>query len=266
MGEYVPRFVPGQTLRDDVKPVEITQPEGVSFTLDGHALAWQQWTLRLGFNHREGLVLHTLAFGGRSVAHRISLAEMVVPYRDPVARPLPAHGLRHRRVGPRLHDPVARAGLRLPRRDHVPGRGPARHGRRAVRHQERRLHPRGGRRRALEARRPPARRRGPPLAPARDLRPRDRRQLRVPRLLAPLPGRLDRVPRARDRDHGRRPPPGGRAGRARDDGRHAHLRAVSPALPDRAPGHGRRRRRRTPCTWSSPAPRATARTTRTGSA
>jgi primary-amine oxidase len=83
MGEYVPRFVPGQTLRDDVKPIEITQPEGVSFTLDGHALAWQNWTLRLGFNHREGLVLHTLAFGGRSVAHRISLAEMVVPYRDP---------------------------------------------------------------------------------------------------------------------------------------------------------------------------------------
>jgi primary-amine oxidase len=83
MGEYVPRFVPDQTLRDDVKPVEITQPDGVSFTLDGHALAWQQWTLRLGFNHREGLVLHTLAFGGRSVAHRLSLAEMVVPYRDP---------------------------------------------------------------------------------------------------------------------------------------------------------------------------------------
>ena len=65
------------------KPVEITQPEGVSFTLDGHALTWQNWSLRLGFNHREGLVLHTLGFAGRSVAHRISLAEMVVPYRDP---------------------------------------------------------------------------------------------------------------------------------------------------------------------------------------
>ena len=83
MGEYVPRFVPDMRLRDDLKPVEITQPEGVSFTLDGHALAWQNWTLRLGFNHREGLVLHTLGFDGRPVAHRISLAEMVVPYRDP---------------------------------------------------------------------------------------------------------------------------------------------------------------------------------------
>ncbi len=83
MGEYVPRHVPDLRLREDLKPVEITQPEGVSFTLDGHALAWQNWTLRLGFNHREGLVLHTLGFGGRSIAHRISLAEMVVPYRDP---------------------------------------------------------------------------------------------------------------------------------------------------------------------------------------
>ena len=62
MGEYVPRFVPDMRLRDDLRAVEITQPRRrVSFTLDGHALAWQNWTLRLGFNHREGLVLHELA-------------------------------------------------------------------------------------------------------------------------------------------------------------------------------------------------------------
>jgi primary-amine oxidase len=83
MGEYVPQFVPGLKQRDDLRPIEITQPEGVSFALDGHALTWQNWSLRLGFNHREGLVLHTLTFDGRSVANRISLAEMVVPYRDP---------------------------------------------------------------------------------------------------------------------------------------------------------------------------------------
>jgi primary-amine oxidase len=83
MGEYVPRHVPDLKPRDDIRPIEISQPDGVSFTLDGHALTWQNWSLRLGFNHREGLVLHTLGFDGRSVAHRISLAEMVVPYRDP---------------------------------------------------------------------------------------------------------------------------------------------------------------------------------------
>jgi primary-amine oxidase len=83
MGEYVPRLVPGQRLRDDVKPLDVVQPQGVSFTLDGNELRWQKWSLRLGFNHREGLLLHTLAYDGRSVAHRLSFAEMVVPYRDP---------------------------------------------------------------------------------------------------------------------------------------------------------------------------------------
>jgi primary-amine oxidase len=87
MGEYVPRLVPGLRLRDDVAPLEISQPEGASFTLDGNLLRWQKWSLRVGFNHREGMVLHTVGYddGGRTrpVAHRLSFAEMVVPYRDP---------------------------------------------------------------------------------------------------------------------------------------------------------------------------------------
>ncbi len=87
MGEYVPRFVPGQQVRDDLMPLEINQPEGISFTLEGHELRWQGWTLRLGFNYREGLVLHRVGYdegsGVRSIAHRLSLAEMIVPYRDP---------------------------------------------------------------------------------------------------------------------------------------------------------------------------------------
>jgi len=85
MGEYLPALT-GIPPRE-VKPLSISQPEGVSFTLDGHLLSWQNWQLRLGFNYREGLVLHTVGFtdGGRlrSVAHRLSFAEMVVPYRDP---------------------------------------------------------------------------------------------------------------------------------------------------------------------------------------
>ena len=87
MGEYAPHLVPGLELRTDVKPLEIAQPEGVSFTLDGNLLRWQKWSLRVGFNHREGMVLHTVGYddGGRTrpVAHRLSFAEMVVPYRDP---------------------------------------------------------------------------------------------------------------------------------------------------------------------------------------
>ena len=83
MGEYVPALVPGLEQRSDVRPLEISQPEGVSFELDGHELRWQKWSMRLGFNHREGLVIHRVAYDGRPVAHRMSFAEMVVPYRDP---------------------------------------------------------------------------------------------------------------------------------------------------------------------------------------
>ena len=85
MGEYLPKLIP-MPLRE-VAPLEISQPEGVSFRLDGHLLRWQNWELRLGFNYREGLVLHTVGFNDagrlRPVAHRLSFAEMVVPYRDP---------------------------------------------------------------------------------------------------------------------------------------------------------------------------------------
>jgi primary-amine oxidase len=89
MGEYIPRLVPDLRLRSDLKPLEIVQPDGASFSLDGNLLQWQKWSLRIGFNYREGLVLHTVGYkdGGRirSVAHRLSLAEMVVPYRDPTS-------------------------------------------------------------------------------------------------------------------------------------------------------------------------------------
>jgi primary-amine oxidase len=89
MGEYIPRLVPDLTLRSDVRPLEIVQPEGTSFVLEGNLLRWQKWSLRIGFNYREGLVLHTVGYedGGRvrPVAHRLSFAEMVVPYRDPTS-------------------------------------------------------------------------------------------------------------------------------------------------------------------------------------
>lgn len=84
--EYVPS-VRGTKVRTDLKPLHITQPEGASFSLDGSELKWQNWTMRLGFNFREGPVIYQLAFDDngvkRDVAYRISLAEMVVPYRDP---------------------------------------------------------------------------------------------------------------------------------------------------------------------------------------
>jgi primary-amine oxidase len=85
MGEYLPALT-GLPPRE-LKPLSIGQPDGVSFTLDGNLLSWQNWQLRLGFNYREGLILHAVGFADgnrvRPVAHRMSFAEMVVPYRDP---------------------------------------------------------------------------------------------------------------------------------------------------------------------------------------
>ncbi|WP_043664382.1 primary-amine oxidase [Streptomyces xylophagus] len=69
--------------RTTLKPIEITQPQGPSFALEGNALTWENWSLRIGFDAREGLILHQLAFAGRPVIHRASIAEMVVPYADP---------------------------------------------------------------------------------------------------------------------------------------------------------------------------------------
>jgi primary-amine oxidase len=87
MGEYLPRLVPDLALRDDLRPIEVRQREGVSFALDGNALRWQRWSMRIGFTPREGMVLHTIGYEDdgrvRPIAHRLSFAEMVVPYRDP---------------------------------------------------------------------------------------------------------------------------------------------------------------------------------------
>jgi len=84
-GEYVPGPWAGQP-RDDLKPLHITQPEGASFTVEGTELRWQNWSMRLGFNYREGPVIYQVSYDDhgneRDIAYRLSFAEMVVPYRD----------------------------------------------------------------------------------------------------------------------------------------------------------------------------------------
>jgi primary-amine oxidase len=76
-----------QNQRTDIKPLEITQPAGPSFTLDGRRLQWQNWSLVIGFNAREGLTIHDVRYfdqgRNRPVLYRASLTEMVVPYGDP---------------------------------------------------------------------------------------------------------------------------------------------------------------------------------------
>jgi primary-amine oxidase len=77
-------------LREGLRPIEITQPEGPSFTLDGNLLQWQGWSMRVGFDAREGLTLHQISIADgdrqRDVMYRASVPEMVVPYGDPKFR------------------------------------------------------------------------------------------------------------------------------------------------------------------------------------
>ena len=84
--------IPGNYGADDtkhpveLKALEIDQPDGPSFEVDGHNVRWERWRFRIGFTPREGLVLHTVGFEDqerlRSVLYRASLSEMVVPYGD----------------------------------------------------------------------------------------------------------------------------------------------------------------------------------------
>lgn len=69
--------------RDDLKPLDVAQPDGPSFAIRGQQVDWQKWTFRVGFTPREGLVLHQVAYAGRPILYRGSIAEMVVPYADP---------------------------------------------------------------------------------------------------------------------------------------------------------------------------------------
>jgi primary-amine oxidase len=79
--EYIRKY------RGGLKPLEVSQPAGPSYTVDGREVRWQNWRFRIGFTPREGLVLHTVSYHDqgvdRPVLARASVCEMVVPYGDP---------------------------------------------------------------------------------------------------------------------------------------------------------------------------------------
>ena len=70
-----------------LKDLAIVQSEGPSFSLEGWKVNWERWNLRVGFCQREGLVIHDVKFKDqdkeRKIAHRLSIAELVIPYGDP---------------------------------------------------------------------------------------------------------------------------------------------------------------------------------------
>ena len=93
-GNYLPELTGAEDnwpridgVRDGVRPIEIVQPDGPSFSLEGHTLRWHGFEVVVGFTPREGIVLHRLGWrtptGLRPILHRASLSEMWVPYGDP---------------------------------------------------------------------------------------------------------------------------------------------------------------------------------------
>lgn len=82
--EYIPE---AQTLRTDIKPLHVVQPEGASFKVQeegtSSVLSWQKWKFRVGFNQREGMVLYDVRYDDRTLFYRMSLSEMSIPYADP---------------------------------------------------------------------------------------------------------------------------------------------------------------------------------------
>jgi primary-amine oxidase len=84
-GNWAREYIPA--MRQDLKPLDIVQPDGPTFKVAGNNVQWQKWSFRVGFTSREGLVLHTIAYNDdgveRPILHRASICEMVVPYGDP---------------------------------------------------------------------------------------------------------------------------------------------------------------------------------------
>lgn len=70
-----------------LKDLAIVQSQGPSFSVEGWKVSWERWTLRVGFCQREGLIIHDVKFKDqekeRKIAHRLSIAELVIPYGDP---------------------------------------------------------------------------------------------------------------------------------------------------------------------------------------
>jgi primary-amine oxidase len=85
--EYISEFSETGAFRKDLKPFDVVQPDGPSFSVSGHEVKWQKWSFRIGFTPREGLVLYTVGYedGGqvRPILYRAALCDMVVPYGDP---------------------------------------------------------------------------------------------------------------------------------------------------------------------------------------
>lgn len=71
----------------EVKPLNMTEPEGKNYTITGNTIKWQNWDFHIRLDSRVGPVLSTVTFDDqgekRKIMYEGSLGGMVVPYGDP---------------------------------------------------------------------------------------------------------------------------------------------------------------------------------------
>ena len=73
--------------RPPLAPLQVVQPRGPGFRIDGTAVSWEGWHFRVGYDTREGLVLWRIGFGRggkvRPIVYRMAMDEIYVPYALP---------------------------------------------------------------------------------------------------------------------------------------------------------------------------------------
>ncbi len=87
LADYDPGSI-GET-RDVPGPMEVSQPLGHGFDLDGYVVSWQNWRFHARPDHRVGMIVSTVTYDDqgdrRQVLYRGSLSEIFVPYMDPAS-------------------------------------------------------------------------------------------------------------------------------------------------------------------------------------
>lgn len=97
-GKYVPKeqanYIPKDStekhtfiVSEKLNPIQVSQPKGPSFKLHGNRVKWHDFVFRVGYNGREGVVLHHVKHNRnndmRPLIYRMSLSEIMVTYGDP---------------------------------------------------------------------------------------------------------------------------------------------------------------------------------------
>ncbi|MCM3653736.1 stalk domain-containing protein [Metabacillus litoralis] len=71
----------------EVKPLNLTEPDGKNYEIKGNTISWQEWDFHLRMDTRVGPVLSTVTYNDegkkRKIMYEGSLGGMIVPYGDP---------------------------------------------------------------------------------------------------------------------------------------------------------------------------------------